>query len=104
MAIKAVCHPKLRSNHGTISGAKIEPTFEPELKIPVATERSFGGNHSATVLIAAGKFPDSPRPSATRATPNPNTLRISACAIADTLQNTIEKAYVVLVPNLARIG
>ena len=31
------------------------PTFVPELKIPVASERSFGGNHSATVLTAAGE-------------------------------------------------
>ena len=42
------------------------PTFEPELKMPVARARSFLGNHSATVLIAAGKFPASPTPSAAR--------------------------------------
>src|SRR4051812_40512827 len=79
IATNAVFHPKLRKSHGTISGAKIEPTFEPALKIPVATERSFGGNHSATVLIAAGKFPDSPNPNATRAKPKPKTVRMSAC-------------------------
>ena len=52
---------------GTSNGAKIAPIFAPVLKIPVATERSFGGNHSVTTRIAAGKFPDSPRPSAKRA-------------------------------------
>jgi len=36
--------------------------FVPELKIPVASARSFFGNHSATALIEAGKFPASPRP------------------------------------------
>src|SRR5436305_13867159 len=47
---------------GTASGAKIAPTFEPELKMPVARARSFFGNHSATVLIAAGKLPASLNP------------------------------------------
>src|SRR6185436_1483642 len=96
---KAVFHPKLRNSQGTTKGAKIEPTFEPALNIPVATDRSFGGNHSVTVLIAAGKLPASPRPSATRATPNPKTVRINACAIAARLQKVIENAYVAFVPN-----
>ena len=38
--------------------------------MPVASERSFCGNHSATVLIAAGKLPDSPSPRKKRANPN----------------------------------
>ena len=33
------------------------PTLVPELKMPVARARSFFGNHSATVLIEAGKLP-----------------------------------------------
>ena len=90
--MNADCQPKLRNSHGTSSGAKIEPTLEPELKMPVATERSLGGNHSATVLIAAGKFPDSPRPSATRAAPKPKTVRASAWDIAAKLQSTMESA------------
>ena len=45
--------------------------FVPELKIPVASARSFWGNHSATVLIDAGKLPASPKPSAKRASANP---------------------------------
>src|SRR5436305_218961 len=46
--------------------------FEPALKIPVANARSRPGNHSATVLIDAGKLPDSPRPSANLAALNPS--------------------------------
>ena len=45
-----------------MSGARMAPTLVPELKMPVASERSLCGNHSATVLMAAGKLPDSPRP------------------------------------------
>src|SRR5439155_9348264 len=41
----------------------------PELSRPVANARSRLGNHSATVLMATGKLPASPRPSAARATP-----------------------------------
>jgi hypothetical protein len=46
------------------------PMFEPLLKIPVANALSFFGNHSATVLMDAGKLPDSP---------TANTLRIIMC-------------------------
>jgi len=41
---------------GTVNGATIAPTFVPELNMPVASARSFFGNHSATVFMAAGKF------------------------------------------------
>ena len=47
------------------------PTLLPALKIPTASARSRFGNHSATVFTEPGKFPDSPRPSAARAAPNP---------------------------------
>ena len=59
-------------------GARIAPTFAPELKMPVASERSFWGNHSATVFIAAGKFPDSPSPRKKRANPNSSAVLASA--------------------------
>jgi membrane-bound serine protease (ClpP class) len=45
----------------------------PALKIPVASARSFFGNHSETVLIEAGKFPASPRPRTKRTIINPST-------------------------------
>ena len=46
--------------HGTIATDTSTPTLVPELKIPVASARSRFGNHSATVLIAAGKLAASP--------------------------------------------
>ncbi len=63
----AACHPHVTATTGTASGARIAPTLEPELKSPVAKARSRRGNHSATVLIAAGKLPASPSPSRKRA-------------------------------------
>jgi len=68
------------------------PMFEPALKMPVARARSRFGNHSATVLIAAGKFPASPRPNRKRAIPNPTALRTSAWLIAAALQMQIASA------------
>jgi len=58
--IKASCHPYKARMVGTKMGAKTAPILAPELKIPVAKALSFFGNHSATVLMAAGKLPDSP--------------------------------------------
>src|SRR3569833_1361817 len=55
-------HPKCSATHGTTSGATIAPTPAPELKVPVASARSCGGNHSAVALIAAGKLQHSPSP------------------------------------------
>ena len=97
--------------HGTMSGATTAPMLVPELKMPVANARSRFGNHSATTLIDAGKFPASPMPSANRAamkpateaeyarpasaraaaTHGPNTAA-SACAMAARLQITIAMA------------
>src|SRR5580704_121930 len=76
---KAHCQPILKAIHGTARGATVAPTFVPELKMPVARARSFLGNHSATVFTAAGKFPDSPRPSANLAVAKPDTVLTSAC-------------------------
>ena len=77
---------------GTSSGATIAPMFEPELKMPVASARSRRGNHSAIVLIAAGKLPASPRPSAKRATAKPMTPAASAWLIAARLHTAIAMA------------
>ena len=62
---------------GTAIGASSAPTFVPELKMPVASARSFLGNHSATALIDAGKLPASPSPSAKRARLKPATVLVS---------------------------
>src|SRR5918912_870304 len=87
--MKASCQPYVTAIQGTASGAAIAPTFEPELKMPVASARSFFGNHSATVLIEAGKLPASPRPRKKRAMPKPKAERASACPIAATDQKVI---------------
>ncbi len=58
---------------GTTSGVTSAPTFVPELKMPVASARSRFGNHSATVLIDAGKLPASPSPSRKRIAMKPAT-------------------------------
>ena len=50
------------------------PKFEPLLKMPVAKARSRLGNHSATVLMEAGKLP---------ASPTPNALRTKTCIITN---------------------
>jgi len=65
------CFPSFETMSKTISGARIAPTFEPALKSPFASARSFFGNHSATVFTAAGKFPDSPKPNPKRTIANP---------------------------------
>ena len=71
--IKASYQPQVSTIIGTSSGVMRAPTFVPALKIPVARARSFLGNHSATVLIDAGKLPASPSPRRKRTTINPTT-------------------------------
>src|SRR5688572_26359538 len=82
VAMKAACHPYAAYRIGTSAGETTAPTLVPALKIPVANARSFFGNHSATVLTAAGKFPASPMPKAKRAAANPHTLLAKAWAAA----------------------
>src|SRR5204862_3723847 len=93
--------PHSRAIPGTTSGVMTAPTFEPELKMPVASARSFFGNHSATVLIEAGKLPASPRPSEKRATPKPKAERASAWHIAATDQKPTANEKPLRVPNLS---
>src|ERR1700732_70572 len=59
--------PQCEAIRGAISVVTIAPPLVPALKIPVANDRSFLGNHSATHLMLAGKTPASPNPSAKRA-------------------------------------
>jgi hypothetical protein len=83
------------------NGPVIAATFEPALNIPVAKALSFFGNHSATLLMAAGKLPPSPRPSVILATTNPGVLPAKECAIAAMLHTTMEMPYPSLVPILS---
>ena len=63
------------------------PALDPELKTPVARARSRFGNHSATVLMAAGKLPASPSPRRKRAQPKPNAEAARPCSMAATLHH-----------------
>src|SRR5260370_38468366 len=58
--------PQSEAIHGARSGVTMAPTLVPALKMPVARARSFLGNHSATLLMLAGKTPASPEPRGTR--------------------------------------
>src|SRR5690606_14321944 len=71
--MNAASQPQCAYIHGTVNGARMAPMFAPELKIPVASDRSRFGKYSATVLMAAGKFPDSPNASKARENINPDT-------------------------------
>src|SRR5262245_41973908 len=66
-------HPSAPTMSAMSGGATTAPTAEPVLKIPNASERSRGGNHSATALPEPGKPPPSPMPSRKRHTPMPST-------------------------------
>src|SRR6266436_5634188 len=72
--MNAHSQPKRTVTNGTTIGVMIAPTFVPALKMPVASARSRRGNHSATVLIAAGKLPASPSPRTNRARRKPATV------------------------------
>src|SRR3954465_11930255 len=86
---------------GTKYAAASAPTFVPALKMPVANARSFRGNHSAVVLMAAGKFPDSPKPRAARAMLNVFAVDANAVAMAAKLHAVIDAAYPLLTPILS---
>src|SRR6185436_17173919 len=71
--MNAQYQPNRTVMNGTVIGVITAPMLVPALNTPVANARSLRGNHSATVLIAAGKFPDSPSPSMKRTKMNPAT-------------------------------
>jgi hypothetical protein len=74
------------------TGARKKLTLEPELKRPTALPRSLVGNHSLTALMAAGKFPDSPRPRKARATQKPRTEPTSEWLMDDRPQTRMARA------------
>ncbi len=71
--INAASHPQFILIQGTVSGASMAPTFVPELKMPVAKDRSFLGKYSAVAFIAAGKLPASPKANKARENIKPKT-------------------------------
>jgi len=61
----------------------------PALMIPIAVDRSWMGNHSATARVAAGKPPPSPMPSSRRLTASIPTLVASPWLAQASDQNTM---------------
>src|SRR6267142_2464824 len=82
VAMKAHGQPHVSAIQGTRRGVMIAPVFVPALKMPVASARSLFGNHSATALMAPGKFADSATPSRARAAENRAVVRANAWAMA----------------------
>ena len=98
VSTKAARQPRCETIQGMSTGVTMAPTFVPALKRPVVKARSRFGNHSATVLIDAGKLPPSPRPKANRATPKPKAPPARAWAMAAKLHTTTERAKLLRVP------
>ena len=71
--MKAHCQPKDSASQ-TVPKEIITPRLVPELNKPVASARSFCGNHIATALIDAGKFAASATPSRKRTITKPRTV------------------------------
>ena len=86
---------------GTAMGTTMLPILAPELKIPVASARSRRGNHSATVLMQAGKLAASPRPRRNMAIANVTTENAAPGSMAATLQMAMAIAKALRVPSLS---
>jgi hypothetical protein len=78
--MNAIRQPNVTAMTGTINGVRIAPTFEPALKMPIASARSRCGNHSLAAASAAGNAPASPIASGMRAKIIMPALVNSACA------------------------
>ena len=73
MATKDICQPRCTAIH-TMPPETITPMLVPELKMPVASARSFCGNHMPTALIDAGKLAASAKPRMKRTITKPRTV------------------------------
>ena len=82
MMMNAISHPNAAASGGMVIGAINAPTDAPALNIDVANARSFLGKYSAVVLIAAGKFPASPRARMERAAMKSHTLTVAMARAA----------------------
>ena len=75
------------------------PMLAPLLNIPKARARSFFGNHSATVLLHAGKLAASPSPRKNIAKQNVQTPVAAPGVMAARLQSPMASAKPLRVPN-----
>src|ERR1017187_274091 len=98
-ATKAPRQVKATTSSGTSSGTTTLPILAPELKRPVASARSPLGNHSATVLMQAGKLAASPMPRKNIAKPKVSTEVAAPGDMAAMLQSTMAMASPLRVPS-----
>src|ERR1700733_4960439 len=94
--------PNSSAIHGMASAAKAPPTLEPLSKIATATLRSWLGNHSATVLLAAGQLKPSPMPNRKRQDAKAKTEPASPVRILTTDQKMTATARPTRVPTASR--
>src|SRR5215203_3164189 len=85
ITIKAISQPQAFAMKGIVIGAANAPTVAPALKMLVANALSFLGKYSAVALIAAGKFPASPRARIKRAKMKRPTLVEMISAVSPTV-------------------
>src|ERR1700735_3739133 len=99
---KAHRQPNANAIHGIASAAKAPPTLDPLSKIATATLRSWLGNHSATVLLAAGQLKPSPMPRRNRKEANPKTELAKPVRMLTTDQKMTARARPSRVPTASR--
>src|ERR1700753_1230806 len=95
-------HPNSMAIQGMTIAASAPPTLEPLSKIATATLRSWLGNHSATVLLAAGQLKPSPMPSRNRNAAKPKTDPAKPVKILTKDQNTTARDRPRRVPTASR--
>src|SRR5271156_738404 len=94
--------PNSNATQGMTSAAKAPPTLEPLSKMATATLRSSLGNHSATVLLAAGQLKPSPMPRRNRKEANPKTELAKPVRMLTTDQKMTARARPSRVPTASR--
>src|SRR3984885_2088310 len=99
---KAHRQPTARGIQGMTRAARAPPTLEPLSKMATARLRSWLGNHSATVLLAAGQLKPSPTPSRKRNDANPKTVLANPVRIFVTDQKMTARAKPSRVPTASR--
>jgi len=100
----AACQPWKWISKPTSGGATIAPMPVPAVTMPVASERSCAGNHSATAFSAAGKFTASVRPRNPRSANRLRNPLPNAWSMAATLHQTTARLNERRVPSLSITG
>src|SRR5271170_319487 len=94
--------PNASAIQGITKAASAPPTLEPLSKMATAMLRSSLGNHSATVLLAAGQLKPSPMPRRKRKDAKAKTELANPVRILTTDQKTTARAKPSRVPTASR--